>query len=212
MLNIEQLPFLKFNSQTIRMAEVFSGWCADALENALLYTDTKSKTITDDITGAFTLSYMNARLAEECARARRYKTDLAMIVLDILGYVEYSESEQREVLTSLRKALKLLFRNIDLLFSGDVPGRYIILMPNTPLVGAKVVGGKIVQLVGDMGSVVASVSGPLPVRMGGLGLWRVREQPGTHPGGGACGPEREPGLTAAKTGFFREESRQRRQA
>ncbi len=165
-LNIEQLPFLKFNSQTIRMAEVFSGWCADALENALLYTDTKSKTITDDITGAFTLSYMNTRLAEECARARRYKTDLAMIVLDILGYVEYSESEQREVLTSLSKALKQLLRNIDLLFSGDVPGRYIILMPNTPLVGAKVVGGKIVQLVGDMGSVVASISGPLPVRMG----------------------------------------------
>ncbi len=165
-LNIEQLPFLKFNSQTIRMAEVFSGWCADALENALLYTDTKSKTITDDITGAYTISYMNARLVEECARARRYKTDLAMIILDILGYVEYSESEQREILLSLSKALKTLLRNIDLLFSGDEPGRYIILMPNTPLIGAKVVGGKIVQLVGDMGSVVASVQGTLPVGMG----------------------------------------------
>jgi GGDEF domain-containing protein len=165
-LNIEKLPFLKFNSQTIRMAEVFSGWCADALENALLYSDTKSKTITDDITGAYTISYLNARLLEECARARRYKTDLAMIVLDILGYVEYSESEQREILTALSKALKTLLRNIDLLFSGDEPGRYIILMPNTPLVGAKVVGGKIVQMVGDMGSVVASVQGALPVGMG----------------------------------------------
>lgn len=165
-LNIEKLPFLKFNSQTIRMAEVFSGWCADALENALLYSDTKSRTITDDITGAYTISYMNARLVEECARARRYKTDLAMIVLDILGYVEYSETEQREILTALSKALKTLLRNIDLLFSGEEPGRYIILMPNTPLVGAKVVGGKIVQLVGDMGSVVASVQGTLPVGMG----------------------------------------------
>ncbi|MDP3425764.1 MAG: GAF domain-containing protein [Humidesulfovibrio sp.] len=165
-LNIEKLPFLKFNSQTIRMAEVFSGWCADALENALLYSDTKSKTITDDITGAYTISYLNARLLEECARARRYKTDLAMIVLDILGYVAYSESEQREILTALSKALKTLLRNIDLLFSGDEPGRYIILMPNTPLVGAKVVGGKIVQMVGDMGSVVASVQGALPVGMG----------------------------------------------
>ncbi|MBU1040022.1 MAG: GAF domain-containing protein [Proteobacteria bacterium] len=165
-LNIEKLPFLKFNSQTIRMAEVFSGWCADALENALLYSDTKSKTITDDITGAYTISYMNARLLEECARARRYKTDLAMIVLDILGYVEYSESEQREILTALSKALKTLLRNIDLLFSGDEPGRYIILMPNTPLIGAKVVGRKIVELVGDMGSVVESAQGPLPVGMG----------------------------------------------
>jgi len=165
-LNIEKLPFLKFNSQTIRMAEVFSGWCADALENALLYSDTKSKTITDDITGAYTISYMNARLVEECARARRYKTDLAMIVLDILGYVEYSDSEQREILTALSKALKTLLRNIDLLFSGDEPGRYIILMPNTPLVGAKVVGRKIVELVGEMGAVVASVQGALPIGMG----------------------------------------------
>ncbi|MDQ7833783.1 MAG: GAF domain-containing protein [Humidesulfovibrio sp.] len=165
-LSIERLPFLKFNSQTIRMAEVFSGWCADALENALLYTDTKSKTITDDITGAYTINYMNARLLEECARARRYKTDLAMIILDILGYVDYSEEEQREILTQLSKALKTLLRNIDLLFSGDVPGRYIILMPNTPLVGAKVVGGKIVTMVGDLGGVVASVTGSLPVGMG----------------------------------------------
>lgn len=165
-LNVEKLPFLKFNSQTIRMAEVFSGWCADALENALLYSDTKSKTITDDITGAYTISYMNARLVEECARARRYKTDLAMIVLDILGYVEYSDSEQREILTALSKALKTLLRNIDLLFSGDEPGRYIILMPNTPLVGAKVVGRKIVELVGEMGAVVDSVQGALPIGMG----------------------------------------------
>ena len=68
-VNIEKLPFLKFNSQTIRMAEVFAGWCADALENALLYTDTKSKTITDDITGAYTAGYMHSRMTEECARA-----------------------------------------------------------------------------------------------------------------------------------------------
>lgn len=165
-VNIEKLPFLKFNSQTIRMAEVFAGWCADALENALLYTDTKSKTITDDITGAYTVNYMQSRMTEECARARRYKTDLAFIVLDILGYVEYSEDQQREILTSLSKALKQLLRNIDLLFSGDEPGRYFILMPNTPLVGAKVVGTKIVQLVGSLGGLCASPSGSLPVAMG----------------------------------------------
>ncbi|MBU1230088.1 MAG: GAF domain-containing protein [Proteobacteria bacterium] len=165
-LNIEKLPFLKFNSQTIRMAEVFSGWCADALENALLYTDTKSRTITDDITGAYTLHYMSSRLTEECARARRYKTDLAVIVLDILGYVAYSEAEQRRILLSLSGALKQLLRNIDLLFSGDQPGRYVILMPNTPLVGAKVVGRKIVELIGSMEGMVDSQSGVLPVGMG----------------------------------------------
>lgn len=165
-VNIERLPFLKFNSQTIRMAEVFAGWCADALENALLYTDTKSKTITDDITGAYTIGYMHSRMTEECARARRYKTDLAFIVLDILGYVEYSEEQQREILTSLSKALKQLLRNIDLLFSGDEPGRYFILMPNTPLAGAKIVGGKIVQLVSGLGGLTASPSGALPVAMG----------------------------------------------
>lgn len=165
-VNIERLPFLKFNSQTIRMAEVFGGWCADALENALLYTDTKAKTITDDITGAYTIGYLHARLVEECARARRYKTDLAFIVLDILGYVEYSETQQREILTSLSNALKQLLRNIDLLFSGDEPGRYYILMPNTPLAGAKVVGGKIVQLVASLGGICSTESGGLPVAMG----------------------------------------------
>ncbi len=165
-LNIEKLPFLKFNSQTIRMAEVFSGWCADALENALLYTDTKSKTILDDITGAYTPTYLHARLEEECARARRYKTELTMLALDIAEYANHSENEQRKILTSLSKALKTLLRNIDLLFSGDEPGRYIILMPNTPLAGAKVVGGKIIQLVRELRGQTGGATGGLWVNMG----------------------------------------------
>jgi GAF domain-containing protein len=165
-VNIERLPFLKFNSQTIRMAEVFAGWCADALENALLYTDTKSKTITDDITGAYTIGYLHARLTEECARARRYKTELSFIVLDILGYSDYAEAQQREILTSLSNALKQLLRNIDLLFSGDEPGRYYILMPNTPLAGAKIVGGKIVHLVENLGGGEVSSDGGLLVAIG----------------------------------------------
>lgn len=165
-VNIEKLPFLKFNSQTIRMAEVFAGWCADALENALLYTNTKSKTITDDITGAYTLAYMHSRMTEECARARRYKNELSLIVLDILGYVEYSEAQQREILTSLSQALKHLLRNIDLLFSGDEPGRYYIIMPNTPLSGASIVAGKIAQLVSSLGGLCSTSSGVLPVAVG----------------------------------------------
>ncbi len=67
---------------------------------------------------------------------------------------------------SLSKALKQLLRSIDLLFFGDKPGRSIILMPNTPLVNARVVGGKIVQLVGSRGGVVFSGSGSLPVGLG----------------------------------------------
>lgn len=165
-VNIEKLPFLKFNSQTIRMAEVFAGWCADALENALLYTDTKAKTITDDITGAYTTGYMHSRMTEECARARRYKTELSFIVLDIVGYVDYSEEQQREVLNALSTALKQLLRNIDLLFSGDEPGRYFILMPNTPRMGAKVVGGKIVQLIGSLDALHSMDIASLVVAMG----------------------------------------------
>ena len=59
-----------------------------------------------------------------------------------------------------------------LLFSGDEPGRYFILMPNTPLAGAKVVGGKIVQLVGSLGGLCASSSGALPVGLASAPLQR----------------------------------------
>lgn len=164
-LNIEKLPFLKFNSQTIRMAEVFAGWCADALENALLYQDTKSKNINDDITGAYTTNYLTSRLTEECARARRYKTPMSIIVLDIVGFADMEEGAQRTALTALSTALKKLLRNIDLLFLADEPGRYVILMPNTPQAGADVVGGKILQLLAEI-DVEAELDGrPMQVRM-----------------------------------------------
>ena len=132
-LNIEKLPFVKFNPQTVRMASLLADWCGAAIENARTYKETKDRNISDDITGAYTYGYLQERLKEEFSRARRYKRPLTVLSLDIADFQTFSNKVKQDVLTVLSLVLKNKLRDVDLLFHGGDPGRYVIILPDTPL-------------------------------------------------------------------------------
>lgn len=137
-LNIEKLPFVKFNPHTVRMASLLADWCSAAVENARTYKETKDRNISDEITDAYTYTYLQERLKEEFSRARRYKTPLSVLSLDIVDFSVFSDQVKQDVLTVLSLVLKNKLRDIDLLFHGSNPGRYVIILPNTPVEGALV--------------------------------------------------------------------------
>lgn len=137
-LNIEKLPFVKFNPQTVRMASLLADWCSAAIENARTYKETKDRNISDEITDAYTYSYLQERLKEEFSRARRYKTPLSVLSLDIVDFSVFSDQVKQDVLTVLSLVLKNKLRVVDLLFHGSNPGRYVIILPGTSVEGARV--------------------------------------------------------------------------
>jgi len=147
-LNIHKLPFDKFNPQAVRVTTLLADWSAAAIENARTFQETKDKNISDDITGAYTFNYLQERLEEEYNRARRYRFPLSILVIDIKDFHTFSDEVKEDILTVFSLIILNKTRGVDLLFHSDAPGRYVMLLPNTPLAGARVVQENIVKEVG----------------------------------------------------------------
>ena len=143
-LNIEKLPFIKFNPQAVRLASIIGEWCGSAIENARTYKDTRDKNISDDITGAYTYTYFLKRLKEEFMRARRYGQELSLITLEIADYQAIEKEYQQDILTVVSLVFNNKLRAVDLIFHDQDASRYFIVLPGTPFAGAHVVNKKIV--------------------------------------------------------------------
>lgn len=144
-LNIEKLPFIKFNPQTVRLASIIGEWCSSAIENARTYRDTRDKNIADDITGAYTYTYFLKRLQEEFMRARRYGQELSLIAFEIVDFMEMDEGYQQDILTVISLVFKNKLRAVDLYFHDQDASRFIVILPGTPLAGARVVNRKMIE-------------------------------------------------------------------
>lgn len=138
-LNVEKMPFLKFTSDSVRVAGLVADWCGSSVENATIFAETKHKLIADDIIDAYTYDYFIRRLREEFVRARRYELDLSLILLEFPGLSNASDEGRDEVLMAFSMILKNQIREIDILFISDTPGSFYLILPTTPSAGARVV-------------------------------------------------------------------------
>lgn len=138
-IEILSMPFVKFTPTNVQMADLIADWCGAALENALIYNKTKDKLIADDATNAYRFDYLKKRLEEEFFRARRYKLELSLLVMDFLGPEKLEPAMAQAALQEISLVLKSKIRNIDLLFLNKKPNSFVLVLPTTPPIGAKVV-------------------------------------------------------------------------
>ncbi|MBU4388704.1 MAG: diguanylate cyclase [Proteobacteria bacterium] len=145
-LNVEEIPFVKFNPQTIRMTSLMADWCSAGIVNARTYKDTKDKNISDEVTGFYTYRYFQERFREEFQRARRYELYLSMLAIEIVDLDSFIEKAKQDIIPILSRILKDNLRNIDLICqdSSD-PSKYFLILPSTPMPGARVVEDKIIR-------------------------------------------------------------------
>jgi polysaccharide biosynthesis protein PelD len=144
-LNIEKLPFVKYNPMTLRMASLIADWSGAALENAMIYQDAKERDITDETTGAYSAEYLSRRLNEEYQRSRRYKTALSIVSVELVDFDQFVEDKRDEIMLIFSQLLQKLVRGVDLLFRGASPGLYVLLLPNTDAAGARILSGKLLK-------------------------------------------------------------------
>ncbi len=138
-LNVEKMPFMKFNSDSVRVAGLVADWCGSSIENATLFKDTKDKLIADEMIDAYTYDYFKRRLREEFIRSRRYELDLSLILLEFPSMENASDEGREEVLMAFSMILKNQIREIDILFLNNKPGSFFLILPTTPPAGARVV-------------------------------------------------------------------------
>jgi RNA polymerase sigma-B factor len=88
----------------------------------------------DDLTGLFNRRYLLERLDEEVARSQRYKTQLSVVLAEVLGLDAFrqaqGEAEADQVLCTMARLVTAASRRIDRLGRYD-DARFILLLPNT---------------------------------------------------------------------------------
>jgi len=107
-------------------------------------------TITDPLMGIYNRRYLDRRLDEECARARRYQLPLFVLLLDIDHFKRvndaYGHPAGDQVLVSLGRLIQQAVREADVIarYGGD---EVLIIAPNNNLASAVALAERLRQAV-----------------------------------------------------------------
>jgi len=128
-INVEKIPFFDFNATTVRIFDMLAHWFSVMLDKALQFQSLKDKNIADEVTGAYNHLYFQKRLQYEIARARRFKTPLSLLLLEVEKFGMMSKAEQYRVLVVLSKIFKNTLRETDIIFKYKTDASFAIMLP-----------------------------------------------------------------------------------
>jgi diguanylate cyclase (GGDEF)-like protein len=139
-----------FGEREKRVASFLCEQANGALENALLYSQAKILTITDDLTSVFNYRYLNNILDRELVRAQRLNSSMSVLFLDLDSFKKVNDHHGHllgsKILVELAGLLKSAVRKVDAVarYGGD---EYIIVLTDTNSKGAMIVAERIRQMV-----------------------------------------------------------------
>lgn len=124
-------------------------------EDALLrsYNKVSKMAVTDQLTGLYNRHYIFRKLSEEVKRARRYRENLCVILIDIDNFKSINDRFGHDVgdavLKKVAEILRCNVREIDTV--GRLGGEeFIIICPRTNIVGGRILGEKIRAVVENL--------------------------------------------------------------
>jgi len=141
-----------FGKEALRVGSFLSEHASTALENAMLYSQAKILTITDDLTNVFNYRYLNNILDRELVRAQRLNSSMSVLFLDLDSFKEVNDQHGHllgsKILVELAGLLKGAVRKVDAVarYGGD---EYIVVLTDTNSKGAMIVAERIRQMVED---------------------------------------------------------------
>ena len=137
-------PFDATDLETVRS---LARQAAVGVENVLLHQEAQRLSITDGLTSLWNYRFLNMRLAQEVERAIRFRRSLSLLVIDIDHFKQVNDrfGHQRgdailaelanRVVTETRAQVDTVAR-----YGGE---EFVLLLPETPLEGGRVVAEKI---------------------------------------------------------------------
>ncbi len=141
-----------FGHEALRVTSFLCKHASTALENAMLYSQAKILTITDDLTNVFNYRYLNNILDRELVRAQRLNSSMSVLFLDLDSFKEVNDNHGHllgsKILVELAGLLKGTVRKVDAVarYGGD---EYIVVLTDTNSKGAMIVAERIRQMVED---------------------------------------------------------------
>ncbi len=129
----------------------FAAQASVAVENVLLHKEAQRLSITDGLTGVWNRRYLQLTLTKEIERAQRFGRPLSVLMMDIDHFKLVNDAHGHhvgdEVLVELtRRTMSTIRGQIDSLarYGGE---EFVVVLPETPSDGAKVVADKILAVI-----------------------------------------------------------------
>ncbi|OGW63581.1 MAG: hypothetical protein A2V83_09470 [Nitrospirae bacterium RBG_16_64_22] len=136
----------RFDADELRFCRMAANIASQSLSHTGVYRTLERKThtlerlaITDGLTGVYNHRYLYTRLDEEFARAARYQSPLALIMVDLDDFKRVNDTfghrRGDEVLKDVAATIRRAVRRSDIVtrYGGE---EFVILLPQTPLSGA----------------------------------------------------------------------------
>jgi two-component system cell cycle response regulator len=131
----------------------FAAQASVAIENVLLHQETQQLSITDGLTGVWNRRYLELSLRKEIERASRFNRPLSVLMIDIDRFKDVNDrfGHQRGdgVLVEVtRRIMGTIRTQIDFVarYGGE---EFVVVLPETPCEGGKVVAEKVRSAVRD---------------------------------------------------------------
>jgi diguanylate cyclase (GGDEF)-like protein len=139
-----------FGVEEVQISTFLCDQANAALENAILYSQAKILTITDDLTNVYNYRYLNNILDRELVRAQRLNSAMSVLFLDLDSFKKVNDKHGHllgsKILVELAGMLKGAVRKVDAVarYGGD---EYIVVLTDTNSKGAMIVAERIRQMV-----------------------------------------------------------------
>jgi two-component system cell cycle response regulator len=143
-------PFREQDAETLA---AFAAQASVAIENVLLHQETQQLSITDGLTGVWNRRYLELSLRKEIERASRFSRPLSLLMIDIDRFKDVNDrfGHQRGdgVLVEVtRRIMGTIRTQIDFVarYGGE---EFVVVLPETPCEGGKVVAEKVRAAIRD---------------------------------------------------------------
>jgi diguanylate cyclase (GGDEF)-like protein len=143
-----------FSRDEVELLQILATQAAVAIENARLSETLERQATTDSLTGLYNHRYFYERLRQEFKRSARYGIPLSLLMLDLDDFESVNDRLGHDMCDQVlceigRVLLKQVRRDVDLAarYGGE---EFAILLPNTPSLGAQVVGDRLKRTVAQL--------------------------------------------------------------
>jgi diguanylate cyclase (GGDEF)-like protein len=135
-----------FNSDDVRLLNYLGDLCSIAVQNSILYQQTKDLAIRDGLTGLYIRRYFIERMDEEIRRAKDAGVALSFLLIDIDHFKDCNDTHGHlfgdKVLKLLGEFLRDDLRDVDIIgrYGGEEFG---VILPSTNANGARFVAERL---------------------------------------------------------------------
>jgi diguanylate cyclase (GGDEF)-like protein len=135
-----------FRRRDVRVLSLMLEPVAVCLENVQVLKHSEELSVTDDLTKLYNSRYLNSCLLREVHRARRYRSQVSLIFLDLDGFKNVNDRHGHlagsRALVEVGAVIRNMVREIDVVcrFGGD---EFTVILPQTGPEGALIIADRI---------------------------------------------------------------------